>query len=94
MQIASIVLRGPAEAGRQRLVGVDVPRNVDSTNPWRFTDRPEPERRRLPTSIDPISRLSSIDTTTTTRDQVPVRGPALIPDRVAEEGERLRGTRC
>jgi hypothetical protein len=89
MQIASIMLRGPAEAGRQRPVGVDVPRNVHSTNPWRFTDRPKPERRRLPTSIDPIARLSSIDTTTTTRDQVPVRRPSPILDRVAEGGKRL-----
>lgn len=94
MQIASIMLRGPAEAGRQRPVGVDVPRNVHSTNPWRFTDRPKPERRRLPTSIDPIARLSSIDTTTTTRDQVPVRRPSPILDRVAEGGNRLRETRC
>lgn len=83
MQIASIMLRGPAEAGRQRLVGVGFVK-TDSTNPWRFTDRLDPERRRRPASIDPRSRLSSFDTTTTSRDQQSSdRTP--IPDRPAGE---------
>ena len=83
MQIASIMLRGPAEAGRQRLVGVGCFK-TDSTNPWRFTDRLDPERRRRPASIDPRSRLSSFDTTTTSRDQQSSnRTP--IPDRPAGE---------
>ena len=83
MQIASIMLRGPAEAGRQRLVGVGFIK-TDSTNPWRFTDRLDPERRRRPASIDPRSRLSSFDTTTTSRDQQSSnRTP--IPDRPAGE---------
>ena len=83
MQIASIMLRGPAEAGRQRLVGVGLFK-TDSTNPWRFTDRLDPERRRRPASIDPRSRLSSFDTTTTSRDQQS-NDRTPIPDRPAGE---------
>ena len=80
MQIASIMLRGPAEAGRQRLVGVGCFK-TDSTNPWRFTDRLDPERRRRPASIDPRSRLSSFDTTTTSRDQQFSNRPRFQTDR-------------
>merc|ERR1719217_1398475 len=74
LQIASIMLRGPAEAGRQRLVGVGFFK-TDSTNPWRFTDRLDPERRRRP---------ASFDTTTTSRDQQSSKRTP-IPDRPAGE---------